>query len=148
MITVRHAYLSDIDWLFDECKQFAGAYPSKYNLSENEAYGRQFLEAIIKDHLVLIGMKDGVRQGFIAGLVQPHHFNPNIKQLAELFWWVPEKYRMTGVGARLFLEFVAFGKSNCDVITMTMEKDTPISDAALEKRGFKLTEKAYLLECN
>lgn len=147
MITVRHADIRDLDWIFEECKAFAAAYPSKFNLSANEVYGHWFLKNLIENHLMLVAHKDGVPAGFICGIVQAHHFNPDLKQLAEIFWWVPPQYRMSGVGAKLFLEFVAFGKEHCDCITMTLEKDTPISDAALEKRGFKLTEKAYLMEC-
>lgn len=148
MITTRHANMSDLDWIFGECIAFSNAYQSKFSLAGNEAYGRVFVANLIQNHLVIVGLKDGELAGFIAGMVGPHHFNPDIKQLTELFWWVPPRSRMTGVGAKLFLEFVAFGKQNCDCITMTLENETQISDAALAKRGFKLTEKAYLLECN
>lgn len=147
MITTRPAFLSDLDWIFEECKTFAAHYGSKFNLAANESYGRNFISGLIENHYVLVAFKNDKPAGFIAGMITPHHFNPDIKQLAELFWWVPPQYRMSGVGAKLFLEFVAFGKANCDCITMTLEQDTGISDAALEKRGFKLTEKAYLMEC-
>lgn len=147
MILTRTANRYDVDWMFQECKAFSEAYPSKFSLAGNETYARVFISNLIQNHLVIVAVKDGERAGFIAGMIGPHHFNPDIKHLTEIFWWVPPALRMTGVGAKLFLEFVAFGKANCDCITMTLEKDTGISDAALEKRGFKLTEKAYLLEC-
>jgi RimJ/RimL family protein N-acetyltransferase len=148
MITTRFANSSDLDWIFAECVAFSKAYEAKFSLAGNEAYGRSFISNLIENHLLLIGLKDGERAGFIGGLITPHHFNPDIKQLAELFWWVPEKFRGTAVGGKLFLEFVAFGKQHCDCITMTVENHTPITDESLAKRGFKLTEKAYLMECN
>lgn len=147
MISIRNANQSDLEWIFEECVAFSRAYEAKFSLAGNRDYGIKFISNVIDNHLMLIAVKDGERAGFIAGLVTRHHFNPNIKQLAELFWWVPEKFRGSAVGGKLFLEFVAFGKQNCDCITMTVENHTPITDEALAKRGFKLTEKAYLMEC-
>lgn len=148
MIEIRAAKISDVEWVFAECKEFSAAYPSKFSLAANEPHLIQFITNLVLNHLVLIAEKDGVKAGFISGFVYPHHFNPHIKQLSEVLWWVPPKFRMTGVGAKLFLGFVDYGKKNCDCVVMTIEKDTPLTDEALEKRGFKLTEKAYLLECN
>ncbi len=148
MIETRAADISDIDWILGECIAFSKTYQSKFSLAGDEDYGRVFLKNIIENHIVILSVKDGVRTGFIAGMVQQHHFNPNILMLSELLWWVPPEFRLGGSGAKLFLEFVKYGKENCDCITMTLEETTPISDASLAKRGFRLTEKAYLLECN
>lgn len=147
MIGTRIALASDVEWLFDQCDAFAKFYGSKISLSGNPDYGKFFLNNLIENHYVLIGEKDGVRAGFIAGMVTPHHFNPDIKQLAELLWWVPEEFRNCGVGARLFKEFIEYGKAHCDWITFTLEENTPIGDAVLLRQGFRLTEKAYLMEC-
>lgn len=148
MITTRAALTSDVDWLFQQCEDFAKFYGSKISLAGNPEYGKFFLTNMIEKHFVLIGEKDGVPAGFIAGMITPHHFNPDIQQLAELLWWVGEEHRKSGVGAKLFAEFIAFGKANCDWITFTLEENSPIDDSALLKRGFRLTEKAYLMECN
>lgn len=147
MIATRRADLTDIDWLFECCVAFSVFYGSKISLAADEEYARFFLKNLIENHFVLVGFKDNERAGFIAGMVSPHHFNPHIKMLAELLWWVREEHRNSGVGAKLFREFVHYGKANCDWITFTLEENTPIGDAVLLKQGFRLTEKAYLLEC-
>ncbi len=147
MITTRIANSYDLEWLFKECVSFSNTYPSKFSFVGNESYAKEFLRNIVENHLVIIALSDGVRAGFIAGMVQPHHFNPDIIMLTELLWWVPVEFRMTGSGGKLFLEFMKYGKENCNCITFTLEETTPITDQALIKRGFKLTEKAYLLEC-
>lgn len=147
MVTTRPAFISDVEWLFEQCEAFAKFYGSKISLAGNPEYGKMFLGGLIENHYVQIGLKDGVRAGFIAGMVTPHHFNPNIKQLAELLWWVPEEFRNSGVGAKLFAEFITFGKENCDWITFTLEENSPVGDAVLLKRGFRMTERAYLMEC-
>ena len=40
-----------------------------------------------------------------------------------------------------------YGQKNCNWVTFTLEENSPIKDTFLLKRDFKLTEKAYLLEC-
>lgn len=148
MIITRRANISDLEWLLGECIAFSKTYQSKFSLAGDESYARGFLQNLIANHLVILSVKDGVRTGFIAGMVQQHHFNPSILMLSELLWWVSPEFRFGGSGAKLFLEFVNYGKEHCDCITMTLEETTPISDASLAKRGFRLTEKAYLMECN
>lgn len=146
-IGTRRAFKTDVDWLFQQCVHFAEFYGSKISLAGNPAYGKQFLTNLVENHYVLIGFKNNVHAGFIAGLVTPHHFNPDIKQLSELLWWVPEEFRNTGIGMMLFEQFLAYGKDNCDWVTFTLEHNSPIKDSFLLKRGFKMTEKAYLMEC-
>jgi hypothetical protein len=147
MIEVRPAFKSDIDWLFEQCEAFAKFYGSKISLAGNPDYGKWFLGTLIENHYVSIGMIDDVRAGFIAGLIAPHHFNPEIKQLNELLWWVTEDFRNSGVGSKLFKDFIAYGTFHCDWITFTLEENSPVSDKALIDQGFRLTERAYLLEC-
>ncbi len=148
MITTRLANSSDIDWLFEECKAFAKTYESKLNLASNEDYGRTSLGYLVENHLVVMSLKDGEPTGFIIGMKQPHHFNPDITMLSELFWWVKPEHRLGSSGAKLFKAFMDFGKQNCDCITFTLEETTPLSEKALTKRGFRLTEKAYFMEVN
>jgi N-acetylglutamate synthase-like GNAT family acetyltransferase len=147
MVTTRRANVNDVRWLFACCEDFARFYGSKISLAGNRDYGLQFLENLVLQHYVLIGLKDNMPAGFIAGMVTPHHFNPAIKQLVELLWWVPEEMRNTGVGMKLFEEFLEYGKAHCDWVTFTLEENSPIKDTFLTKRGFRMTEKAYLMEC-
>lgn len=147
MIKIRQAYKADVPWLFTQCEEFARFYGSKISLAGNPEYGRQFLTELVEKHFVRIGEHDGLAVGFIAGTVGPHHFNPDIIQLTELLWWVQPKARTSGVGMRLFEEFMNFGETECNWITFTLEEISPVSDRFLLKRGFRMTEKAYLKEC-
>lgn len=148
MINVRRAYELECEWLYQECVEFAKKYPSRYNLAGNKEYALEFLKNLVSNHLVLIAESEAERLGFIAGLVSNHHFNPDIKTLIEMLWWVRPEHREKGAGALLFKEFINFGKENCDLITMTLEKESQVPDNYLEKHGFRLTEKAYLMECD
>lgn len=147
MVEIRRALHSDLDWLWLQYRAFADFYNSVFDLAQNEDYGRAFLKNLIDNHVVFLSVEEGIRTGFIAGTATQHHFNPSIRQLNELGWWVIEDARGGKSGSRLLEEFIKFGKENCDWISFTMEANSPISDAPLLKRGFRLQEKTYLLEC-
>lgn len=147
MIKVRPALKSDAGWIFAMCEDFARFYDSKISLAGNPEHGRRFLDQLISQHVVLVAVNEQEPMGFIAGLMTAHHFNPDIIQLAELLWWVPEEHRNTRAGAMLFSEFLKVGEEYCQWVTFTLETKSPVKDSFLLKRGFKLTERAYLKEC-
>lgn len=140
------AFVGDVDWLYDECKAFAEFFGTEYNLAANEVYAKTYLQNLVTQHFVKIAFNEGERLGFIAGLVLPHPFNPAIKILQELLWWVPEKHRQTGAGKLLLDSFIQFGKDNVDIIHMALEDVSPIGDEVLLKRGFRFKEKAFIME--
>lgn len=143
---VRLGEISDIDWILEQTSAFADFYQSKIRLDDDKDYGRKLIQDLILNHVVYVYEDKTGRKGFIAGMLAPHHFNPKIKTLCELLWWVPEEYRSLGVGGLLLSEFVEYGRDNCDWITFTMEENTPASDKPLLNYGFKFKEKTYLLE--
>lgn len=160
MIHVRPAEKSDVPWLLEQLREFSrfygtqrplvpsdpdmatrlvetmtGACPffiaEKHSQSDGEAdYNFHFVESV----------------GFIAGQLGVHPYNPEIRVLTEMFWWVVPEYRGTRAGAILFNVFTAYGKQHADWVIMTLEKDSPVDPKSLEKRGYRLQESSYLLE--
>ena len=148
-ISVRRAKQDDAAWLMSELKKFSQFFGTKKSLfSESEACWAQ-LRYFIDHHVVMIADLGETKPiGFIAGCVTPHLFNPEIKVLAETFWWVAEEYRGSRAGLMLLREFMDWGEKNVDWITMGLETGSPVREDALLKRGFKLQEKSYLREVN
>ena len=147
MIKLRPANNSDIEWLFLQCEDFAEFYKTKISLAGNKEYGLTFLAEVVEKHFVRIALRDGERVGFIAKLIAPHHFNPDIRQLSELLWWVQPEHRNTRVGMLLFKDFMKFGETECDQMSFVLEHHSPVKDQFLLKYGFRLQERAYLKEC-
>ncbi len=145
---VRPATLQDIDWIAAQLRVFSASYGTAKELFPDDEFARQWLTKMIQDHLLLVadGYKAHERIGFICGVVTPHLYNPMIRVLAELFWWVTPEHRGGPAGARLLDEFIAWGKINADWITFGTMNDTQVKEAALTKRGFVLKEKSYLME--
>jgi len=146
---VRHGEISDIAWLQEQLKLFSEFYDTKTELYD-EGYSEIGIRTIIKDHVLLIAEnKDGERLGFIAGFLTPHSFNPKIIVLSEVFWWVAEKYRGTSrAGLLLLKSFIEIGRERADWITMSLAAKSPVNDRILEKYGFELHERNFLLEMN
>lgn len=145
-MTVRAATIEDLDWIIEQVKRFAGFYGTRKSLVMDESYARNGLRSVIENHLVIIAEKDGVRAGFIAGLFTPHMFNPSIRLLCELFWWVAEPFRNTRAAYMLLKEYVRQGKEKSDWVTMCSIVNSPVNEKALERHGFKLMERSFLME--
>ena len=144
---VRTANSDDVEWVLPELEEFSKFFDSKIPLY-NEDYARVIVWDMITgdSHLFLVAERDGRPLGFICGFVSGHPFNPDIRTLVELLWWVKLEERGGSAGARLLNAFVDWGKSNVDWITMTLEDKSPVNDLTLTKRGFRLKERSFVLE--
>ena len=143
---VRHGNLGDIPWMLEQFKDFSEYMGNKKSLYDRD-YAEKGIENFLNNGLVIIAESEAYGQiGFIVGAITPHLFNPEVKVLAELAWWVDPACRRKRASYLLFKKFVDWGKKNADWITFAMQVDTKIKDSTLEKFGFKQVEKSYLIE--
>lgn len=134
--------------MIEELKAFSPFYGTRRQLFGDEAIIAARLTAAIEDHLVLVAHRGDERMGFIVGVVAPHMYNPDITVLCAFLWWVSPQYRCTGAGSALLDTFTAWGKVNADWVILPIGKNCPIKEQSLERRGFALQDKSYLLEVN
>lgn len=132
-----------------ELVAFNDFYATKTSLIHaDKSYSETFLKNIMNRHLLYICEKEEHGPvGFISGFVSPHHFNPSLKCITELFWWVTPEHRKGRAGSMLLDAFIEYGEKECDMILFTLEENSPVNDGFLVKRGFHLKEKNYLKEC-
>lgn len=141
--------MKDLDWLIGQLKQFSNFFDTRKNLFPSEDHARQGISNLVNNHVCFIADQTDVGPiGFIAGLIGPHLFNPKIRMLTELFWWVDEQFRGGRAGLMLLNHFTDWGKKHCDWIVMSIETHSPVNTKCLSKRGFKLKEQSYLMEVN
>lgn len=145
---IRSANLEDVPWLLEQLRQFDHFFGTKKSLfPEDPKTAAGIIEGLIANQPFFISADEQDRYGFIAGAVARHPYNPDILVLSELFWWVGPEYRGTTVGARLLKHFMCYGfEADVDWIILTIENGTPIDPASLERAGFKLHERSFLLE--
>ena len=146
MIDIRPATPDDIPWLLSELKEFDKYYATKKKLFGDENYVREQVEKVMREHVFIIAEDDSDRVGFIAGIRQQHFYNPSITILVQLLWWVIPSYRYSLAARMLMDEFVEYGKENADWITFNMAAMTPINPKSLIRKGFKESDKVYLME--
>ena len=142
---IRPARLKDIDAICVELEAFSDHYSTKMPPYKDKETSSRVLTDIIEKHLFLVAVDEsGTLVGFIAGFVCDHIYNPDIRTLAEAFWWTKPEHRRTGIGLVLFEAFKKWGEENVDWVLMTIEQDTPIDEKIITSRGFRIKKKSYM----
>lgn len=145
-ITVRRAIASDIPWLLGQLHEFDVFFGSSRSLYPDPETAEAIVSGLVAEHPFYIAENEREPIGFIAGAVHAHPFNPSLRVLSEMFWWVAQPFRGSRAGHLLLREFIAFGKANADWIVMTLEHESPVNPETLTRRGFRPKETSYLLE--
>lgn len=146
-ITVRPALDSDLHFIVNELKAFAQFLGTKTSLFPDESYAYTATKNLIDNHVLLVAESESGLMGFIAGNLHNHLFNPSIRVLDELFWWVKEAYRGSRAGLMLLNEFTRIGKMKADwIFFSTVDGKTKVNDRSIIKRGYRLQDRLFLLE--
>lgn len=104
----------------------------------------QLAEVIMNSETAFVARVDGVCAGVIGGALVDNLFNPTLKTLSELIWYVLPEYRNTRAGAMLLKAFISKGEEVADETTFALLHHSPIKIQTLEKRGFHLREFSFL----
>lgn len=145
-LTIRSGEDQDISWIISQLKIFSVFVGTKKQLFGNEEYVRQQVSEIMQKHCFFVAEKNGILIGFIFGFFVPHYFNPEIKTLTELAWWVVPEERGGPAGMLLLDKFIEFGKNNSDWICVGLNTKTPVKDEKILERGFKSFERSFLYQ--
>jgi len=148
VITLRRAVALDVPWLLTQCRAFAEFFGSRHSLMPDDITATEKLTQLMDEDVGCFYVaENGQRLGFIAGVLSPHYFNPDLLQLTELLWWVSPEHRGSSAGARLLDAFDAYGQVHAKWIVFSLEHQSPVNPKSLERRGYLLHERSYLKEC-
>lgn len=112
-------------------------------------------ELVNKQHLFLMSIKameegtawivehEGKPLGALGAYLVGHLYNPEIKVLTELFWYVPEEYRQSRVGLMLLNAFDEKAEQCAHESTLSLLLDSPIRTETLEKKGWYMEELGF-----
>lgn len=144
---IRKALATDIPWLVEQLKEFSKFFGGKFSLFPGEDEAAKILNMLIATQPFWVAqLVDETRVGFVAGVLHPHLLNPALIVLTELFWWVVPEHRGGRAGLQLLNELHHFGLQHADWIVFTLEAESPVNPQTLERRGFRLKERNYILE--
>lgn len=147
MITIRNANDKDTEWIIHELRDFSKEFGTKLEPMGNDDYIAKLIKEFTDNHIFLVADGESVGlMGFIAGLVTPHIFNPNIMTICPAVWWVSKCYRNSRAGSMLLKKYIEIGKQKADWVILSYSRSCPIKDSTVKKLGFIETEKSFLME--
>lgn len=143
MIKTAIVNSSHRDWLItDACYKMLSE-----EVGRPELYCRPQIESLVDAAILtqtlIVAEKDGEPIGVIGGFLVPNIYNPNIKVLSELLWYVKEEYRKGRAGYLLLKAFDKLASEIADEATMSTLLHSEVKIETLEKVGFKLKEFAF-----
>jgi len=143
-MVVRRAVLEDIPWLVTELEDFAAHYPVRIPVPHDHAE-RLLGQLIDTQYVAIASTEDGTRVGLIAGVLQPHPFNPDVLCATQLWWWVTPEHRSSSAGARLLGDFERWAASTgADLTSFTVAANSPIHAESMTRRGWRPAEMVYV----
>lgn len=149
-ITIRPASVeNDLEWVVDGLAQFAGAYGTARSLYPGRDRALEIIGGLMTAGAFFVAEDvNRDRVGLIGGMIAPHPYNPDIRVLMEMFWYVvPERRARVRAAAALLDTFTQHGRLHADWITFgNVVGRTDASDSTMRRRGFKAHEMTYLLE--
>ena len=86
---------------------------------------------------------NGEPVGALGALLVPNIYNPEIRTMAECFWYVLPEHRESRAGLLLLNEFDRVASEQADEATMSLLGTSPVNLKTYEKRGFTLAEYAF-----
>jgi hypothetical protein len=145
---VRRASESDLPWLVSRLKtHFSDAYGTKRPFFQDEEFTTNFLRELIQEHVVLVATRAKELVGGVAGIFYAHPYDPSLRVLQESLLWVEPSSRNSRAGKLLLDAFTRIGKERAGWICFGMPPKTNIKDEAMTRRGYRLAERNFVMEC-
>lgn len=150
-LIIRTPTHDDLPWLAAQCRLFDTFFNAKHSLIPKEpgaleAQLRGFIDNPTSFPWWIADRPSVGPVGFIGGALHDHLFNPAVRVLSELFWWVTPSERGGRAGFMLLSTFTLFGQANADMVVMTLESNSPVKFGTLEHFGYRVKETNFILE--
>lgn len=145
-ITIRNAYPEDVDWLLPQLRAFSKMCGLERPIVGSDEQSRKILTEMISEGPFFVAEREAVRLGFIAGTLHAHRFNPELRVLSEMFFWVDPRFRYSRAALLLLEEFKRYGEAAADMISFSLLSNSPVKSASLIRRGFKPIENSFMME--
>lgn len=112
-------------------------------------YGSESFARCIESGICLLAFRDDKPVGFVAGLVSPMFFNPNIKNAVELCMYLLPEHRKSRLGIELMLGFEAEARNRgCNKCVMSLLVESSPEGLATYyiRKGYRHIESSFIKE--
>lgn len=145
MFNVRQATLDDLPILKDVAIKFLEYHPAMQGGNEEEVF--DVVANLITEHTILLAEDDNKFVGALGYVISPTIYRPSVISANEVFLWVEEDYRKTGVADLLVELFEDDAKDNgCSQVTMSSTSKTEFFESWMKSKQYKCVEIAYMKE--
>ena len=103
----------------------------------------QLADTGIKQQTAWIVLDKGKPVGALGAVLVNNTYNPELKSLVELFWYVEGESRMSRAGFLLFKAFEQKAEESADEAILSLLFSSKVRTETLEKRGFIMEEMAF-----
>lgn len=147
-MNIRNANKFDLPYILDMLRDFRNATPiDMMRDCDNEEYINKLYHHIILGGGIALIVEDEKPYGMIIGVKDHNIWDPEIKVLRELVYWVDPAYRGTTAGYRLLKEYNKQAQKLVDdnkikLFTMTKMVNSP--DLDFGRFGYKKTEEVWV----
>jgi hypothetical protein len=104
---------------------------------------RELSHMLMRAETAWVVKKDGEYIGAVASVIVPNMYNPNIKTLSELMWYIIPEHRKSRAGYMLLKQLEETGRESADEILLSTIPSSAINMSTLVKRGFIHVENVY-----
>jgi N-acetylglutamate synthase-like GNAT family acetyltransferase len=145
---IRQANKFDLPNVLDMLRNFRSNTPIEMMREcNNEEYINKLFHHIILGGGVALIAEDKNTAGMIIGVKDQNIWDPNLKVLRELVYWVEPQYRGSSAGYKLLLQYNKLAKelvneNKINMYTMTKMVNSP--DLDFTKFGYKKTEEVWV----
>jgi len=145
---IRQANKFDLPNVLDMLRNFRSNTPIEMMREcNNEEYISKLFHHIILGGGVALIAEDKNTAGMIIGVKDQNIWDPNLKVLRELVYWVEPQYRGSTAGYKLLLQYNKLAQELIDgnkinMYTMTKMVNSP--DLDFTKFGYKKTEEVWV----
>lgn len=145
---IRKANKFDLPHVIDMLRRFRGATPIELMREcDNEEYINQLYQHVLLGGGLALIAEDVVPVGMIIGVIDQNIWEPNMKILRELVYWVDPEHRGSSAGYKLLIEYTKQSQQLVDeekikLFTMTKMVNSPDIDFA--RFGYQKTEEIWV----
>ena len=145
---IRQANKFDLPHVIDMLKKFRNATPiDMMKDCDNEEHVNKMYHHVLLGGGIALIAEDTQPIGMIVGIIDRNIWDPNIKILRELVYWVEPESRGSSAGYKLLLQYnkeaeKLVSENKIDLYTMTKMVNSPDLDFA--RFGYKKTEEIWV----
>lgn len=142
-ITVEKLQVKDLEWFVEVAATRMLLEELKRPDLLNEDHIYRVSHYGMTSGTCLVAKSDEKPVGAIGAILAPNMFNPDIKTLVEIFWYVLPEHRNTRAGAMLLNAYDDMGREVADEATLSLLDSSEVNRASMGKRGWMVGEVAF-----